>query len=210
MRPKIAFLRMGRAISAASALLCACSAHPRSGVSDSTFVAAMADLRRVIPPPNSPVSIAPRADSGGPAADSAARVADSSARAADSARRAAKRDSILRHYGLSEQALEAKARELGRDPDRAVEILHAIDRKTYVSAPPPLPPGPPGPPSPPAGPPAATSAQTSSLLPLSRSLPGGRDTSLKRPLGRSSDSSRSSTPYTGRRSTPGPAPEIHR
>ena len=204
MRPKIAFLRMGRAISAASALLCACSAHPRSGVSDSTFVAVMADLRRVIPPPNSPVSIAPRADSGGPAADSAARVADSSARASDSARRAAKRDSILRHYGLSDQALEAKARELGRDPDRAVEILHAIDRKTYVSAPPPLPPGPP------AGPSAATSAQTSSLLPLSRSLPGGRDTSLKRPLGRSSDSSRSSTPYTGRRSTPGPAPEIHR
>jgi hypothetical protein len=71
-----------------------------SGVTDSTFVAAMADLRRV--------QLAP---------------------GLDSARRSAMRDSVMRLRRVSSQQLEAAARRLAGQPDRAHDIWEAIDKR---------------------------------------------------------------------------------
>ncbi len=151
-----------------------------AGISDSTFVAVMADLRRV---------------------------------ATDSASHAAERDSILRHYHVNEPLLDAKARELAKHPDHAIELLHAIDRKIYARPAIPPHPVPPRPPQPLPTPrpdtakqpdttkknadsskttaggqkaaPTVISTRTSSSPPTSRSLPVGRDTSRTRPPGAS-------------------------
>jgi hypothetical protein len=69
------------------------------GVRDSTFVATMADLRR----------------------------AEATTR--DTIALAASRRRILQQRGLTADQLEAAARKLGDDPDRALEIWQAIDRR---------------------------------------------------------------------------------
>ncbi len=77
---------------------CRSSAEPSAG-EDSLFVNTMSDLRRI------------RAD---PSLDSAAR---------DSARAA-----TLERHGVSADELEALARELARDPARALDNWREIDR----------------------------------------------------------------------------------
>lgn len=69
------------------------------GVRDSTFVATMADLRRT------------------------------EATATDSAALAAGRRRILQQRGLTPAQLEAAARKLGDDPNRALAIWQAIERR---------------------------------------------------------------------------------
>lgn len=71
-----------------------------SGISDSTFVAVMADLKRV---------------QDGPGMDSATR--------------AARRTEILRSRGLTPEQLEAAARVLARNPTRAQTVWQAVDRR---------------------------------------------------------------------------------
>lgn len=71
-----------------------------SGVTDSTFVAAMSELRRV-----------------------------ESAPTRDSASRAAARAAVLQRQGLTPAELERAARALAGDPERATEIWRAIDRR---------------------------------------------------------------------------------
>ncbi len=91
---------------------CESSAEPSSAV-DSLFVNTMADLRRI------------RAD----------RTLDSTAR--DSAREA-----TLERHGVSADELVDMARELARDPGRALEDWREIERLTVqdtVHAPPPAP-----------------------------------------------------------------------
>jgi hypothetical protein len=70
------------------------------GVSDSTFVGAMAGLRRL--PARSMV---------------------------DSAARSRARDSVLRHYRVTGVQLESAASVLASDPERASAVWAAIDRK---------------------------------------------------------------------------------
>ncbi|MEP7346912.1 MAG: hypothetical protein ABI877_16705 [Gemmatimonadaceae bacterium] len=70
------------------------------GVSDSTFVAAMAELRRM-----------------------PARVM------VDSASRMRARDSILKHYGLTVAQLEGAAAALATTPDRAAAIWAEVVKK---------------------------------------------------------------------------------
>ena len=80
--------------------LSACEGGQRlAGVSDTTFVRTMAELR----------------------------VAHSRAWP-DSAAKAAALDSILQSRGLTPEQLEAAARALAQDPERAVEIWRAIHR----------------------------------------------------------------------------------
>ena len=69
------------------------------GVRDSTFVATMSDLRRA------------------------------EATASDSAGMAAGRRRILQQRGLTPAQLEAAARKLGDDPDRALAVWQAIERR---------------------------------------------------------------------------------
>lgn len=78
-----------------------CQQHVLAGgISDSTFVAAMAGLRRL--PAHAMV---------------------------DSASRMHARDSILKHYGLTVAQLEAAAASLSANPDRAAEVWDAVSRK---------------------------------------------------------------------------------
>jgi len=70
------------------------------GISDSTFVAAMAGLRRL--PAHAMV---------------------------DSASRMRARDSILKHYGLTTAQLEAAAASLSSNPDRAAAVWDAVGKK---------------------------------------------------------------------------------
>ena len=69
-----------------------------SGVSDSAFVGAMAELRRI----QNDMSL-------------------------DSARRKMARDSVLQGRGLTPEEMERAARALGRDPNRASAIWQAIE-----------------------------------------------------------------------------------
>ena len=71
------------------------------GISDSTYVAVMADLKRVQDAPGM-----------------------------DSAQRVARRDSILRSRGLTPARLEAVARQLAHDPARAQTVWQAIERRS--------------------------------------------------------------------------------
>ena len=71
-----------------------------TGVSDSAFVAVMADLKRVQDAPGM-----------------------------DSAQRAARRDSILQSRGLTPAELEASARHLAENPSRAQSVWQAIQRR---------------------------------------------------------------------------------
>jgi len=71
-----------------------------SGISDSTFVAVMADLKRLHDRPG-----------------------------VDSATRAARRTEILRSRGLTPAQLEAAARVLARNPTRAQTVWQAVDRR---------------------------------------------------------------------------------
>lgn len=85
----------------AAASLSACRRPERSsGVSDSTFVATLAELKRV---ENTPVS--------------------------DTAQRAALRASILQRRGLSPAKLEQAAHELAQNPKHAQEIWQAVERR---------------------------------------------------------------------------------
>ena len=71
-----------------------------TGVSDSAFVAVMADLKRVQDAPGM-----------------------------DSAQRAARRDSVLQSRGLTPAQLEAAARELARNPGRAQTVWQAVEQR---------------------------------------------------------------------------------
>jgi len=124
-------------VALAVALACAACAGDRTlpgDVSDSTFVAAMADLRRAVQP-------------------GAAETMR------DSAGRQAIRDSILRHYHVTAAALESTASHLADHQGHADEIMRAIDRKAQAPLPRPIqPPAAPAPAAPPAqaiSPPAA-------------------------------------------------------
>jgi hypothetical protein len=94
----------------------ACAGHQtRPGdLSDSTFVAVMAELRHAVQP-------------GGPETTR------------DSAGRQAVRDSILKKYGVTPTAIESTAGHLADRQGHAADILRAIDRKVQAisSAPPP-------------------------------------------------------------------------
>jgi len=68
-----------------------------TGVSDSAFVAVMADLKRVQDAPG-----------------------------IDSAQRAARRDSILQSRGLTPAQLEAAAQQLAQNPGRAQTVWQAV------------------------------------------------------------------------------------
>ena len=97
--PTQAFVRR-IAVAAALATL-SCRKHEiGAGVNDSTFVAAMASLRRLPP-----------------------------AAMQDSASRMRSRDSVLRHFHLTAAQMEEAATILARDPNRATAIWSAIERK---------------------------------------------------------------------------------
>ncbi|HEX2779345.1 MAG TPA: hypothetical protein VHM30_07590 [Gemmatimonadaceae bacterium] len=70
-----------------------------SGVSDSAFVAAMADLRRIQNAPG------------------------------DSASQAATRQRVLQQRGLTEAQLERAAEALAKEPARATALFEAIERR---------------------------------------------------------------------------------
>jgi len=74
--------------------------QPVSSVSDSTFVAVMADLKRV-----------------------------HEATGLDSAQRAARRDSILQSRGLTAARLETAARALAKNPSLAQTVWQAIEKR---------------------------------------------------------------------------------
>lgn len=74
---------------------------------DSTFVAALADLRRAVLPGGVETT-------------------------RDSAGRTAARDSILRKYHVTPAALEDIAQGLSRNPSHAAEILRAVDRRVQI------------------------------------------------------------------------------
>ena len=77
-----------------------------TGVSDSAFVAVMADLKRVQDAPGM-----------------------------DSAQRAARRDSVLQSRGLTPAQLETAARELARNPTRAQTVWQAVEQRAADPAP---------------------------------------------------------------------------
>lgn len=94
--------------SAALALLVAAGCRSRDivrGVPDSTFVATIAELRRV-------PQLAP----------------------ADSGRRQTLRDSIMRVHRVTREQLDAAARTLAERPSRAKSVWDAIDAKSGVSS----------------------------------------------------------------------------
>jgi len=78
-----------------------------TGVSDSAFVAVMADLKRVQEAPGM-----------------------------DSAQRAARRDSILQSRGLTPAQLEAAAKQLAQNPGRAQTVWQAVQQRAADPAPP--------------------------------------------------------------------------
>ena len=78
-----------------------------TGVSDSAFVAVMADLKRVQDAPG-----------------------------IDSAQRAARRDSVLQSRGLTPAQLEAAALQLARNPGRAQTVWQAIQQRASEPTPP--------------------------------------------------------------------------
>jgi hypothetical protein len=97
--PTQAFVRR-IAVAAALATL-SCRKHEiGAGVNDSTFVAAMASLRRLPP-----------------------------AAMLDSASRKRSRDSVLQHFHLTAAQMEQAATILARDPNRAAAIWSAIEKK---------------------------------------------------------------------------------
>ena len=71
-----------------------------TGMSDSTFVATMAELRKIQEDPT-----------------------------LDSAAQAAARTHVLQSRGLTPEELERAARSLADDPARAAEVVQAIDRQ---------------------------------------------------------------------------------
>jgi hypothetical protein len=71
-----------------------------TGVSDSTFVRVMAELKRVRDAPG-----------------------------IDSGQRAARRDSTLQKFGLTPAQLEAAAKQLARNPARAQTVWQAVERR---------------------------------------------------------------------------------
>ena len=71
------------------------------GVSDSTFVAALAALHEITADPDK-----------------------------DSASKVQARDEVLRRYHVTLPQLESAARTLANDPQRAVDVWAAVDRKT--------------------------------------------------------------------------------
>jgi hypothetical protein len=77
-----------------------------AGVSDSTFVATIAELRRI----QNDASL-------------------------DSARRVQTRQAVLQRRGLTPDRLEQAARALAGDPERAVAVWQAIDRRATGPAP---------------------------------------------------------------------------
>jgi hypothetical protein len=77
-----------------------------TGVSDSTFVRVMADLKRVRDTPG-----------------------------LDSAQRAFRRDSILQGRGLTPAQLEAAARQLAENPGHAQTVWQAVERRAAGPAP---------------------------------------------------------------------------
>ena len=79
--------------------------QPASSVSDSTFVAVMADLKRV-----------------------------HEATGLDSAQRATRRDSILQSRGLTAARLDSAARALARNPQLAQTVWQAIDKRAADTA----------------------------------------------------------------------------
>jgi hypothetical protein len=104
-----------------------CKNRPRPGdLTDSTFVAAMAELRRAVQPGGAETT-------------------------RDSAGRQAVRDSILRKYHATPATVESTASHLADRPAHANEILLAIDRKVeaLTQAAPPRPAQPPPPSNPP-------------------------------------------------------------
>jgi hypothetical protein len=72
-----------------------------TGISDSTFVAVMADLKRVHDTPGM-----------------------------DSAQRAQRRDSVLQSRGLTPAQLEAAAHQLAQNPGRAQTVWQAVERRS--------------------------------------------------------------------------------
>ena len=76
------------------------------GVTDSLFVATLSDLRRI----------------------------DATMAASDSAGRAAARQRILQQRGLTVDRLDAAARALATDPERAVALMRAVEQRA-VNAP---------------------------------------------------------------------------
>lgn len=82
------------------ALAAACDGQRLAGISDTTFVRVMADLRAIQEQPW-----------------------------ADSARKAAALDSVLQSRGLTPEQLERAARSLADDPERAVELWREIGRR---------------------------------------------------------------------------------
>jgi hypothetical protein len=87
-----------------------CKNRPRPGdLTDSTFVAVMAELRRAVQPGGAETT-------------------------RDSAGRQAVRDSILRKYHASAATVERTASHLADRPAHANEILQAIDRKVEALA----------------------------------------------------------------------------
>lgn len=71
-----------------------------AGVGDSTFIAAMAELRRIEQDP-----------------------------ALDSAARASARQVVLQQRGLTPASIEQAARALAKEPERAMRVWQAIDRR---------------------------------------------------------------------------------
>jgi hypothetical protein len=94
-----------------TALAAAGCRHPQPGpdsAADSTFVRALADLRRAVLPGGAETT-------------------------RDSAGRAMVRDSIMRKYGVTQASLEETARRLALNPEQASQILHAVDRHVQLA-----------------------------------------------------------------------------
>src|SRR5215213_7450059 len=102
-------LRSGHAAVAALVVLASVACRRDeiiSGVSDSAFVGAMAELRRI----QNDASL-------------------------DSARRKMARDSVLQGRGLTPAEMERAARALARDPERASALWQEIDRRVQTPPP---------------------------------------------------------------------------
>ncbi len=135
-------------VSLALVVATACQNSPSGpgAVSDSTFVAAVSDLRLAVTPRATP-GIAPAPP--------------------DTAALSHARDSILKKYGVTAAALESAAGRLARRPDHAADIFGAIDHRVQTASAQVVPqPGPGNPRPTPAG---AAAPPVNSLHP---SLPG--------------------------------------
>jgi hypothetical protein len=96
---------------AASAACQRSPSGPGAGISDSTFVAVLADLRLAVTPRNG-VAIPPPPDT---------------------AALSHTRDSILRKYGVTAVGLESAASRLANHPDHAADIFGAIDHRVQLA-----------------------------------------------------------------------------